>query len=107
MIHPDRTISNLLNIRPPTNAAKYLQTIGAEAIQACIDFCETEDIRIAKKFCDAHKAVDMSKLQQGMDDFYDSGLSIEQMDAVDDAFFSFSFLREKANAASGERRYNE
>ena len=90
-----------------TNVRTLLQAIGTKAIKTCADFCDTEDIHIAIKFCEKHKTVDANKLAQGMDDFYDLSLSIEQMDAVDDAFFSFSFLRKKANAATSERSNNE
>lgn len=100
-------VRTLLRLKAPSDNAKLLQAIGTKAIKTCADFCDTEDIHIAIKFCEKHKTVDANKLAQGMDDFYDSILSIEQMDAVDDAFFSFSFLRKKANAATGERSNNE
>lgn len=100
-------VRTLLRLKPPSDNAKLLQTIGSKAIRTCADFCDTEDIQIAIDFCEAHKTVNAGKLVQGMDEFYDLGLSIEQMDAVDDAFFSFSFLRGKANAAINERSNNE
>lgn len=90
----------LLRIDAPSDDAMLLQSFGPRAIRARAEFCETEDIQIAKVFCELNKGVDLRRLSKGLDDFYDSHLTIEQMDAVDDAFFSFAFLRDKVNSAA-------